>query len=161
MPKPNDPSTRLPAVAGRFYPADPAECRAEAQHYLDLAAAAPASPDRWLGGIVPHAGWVCSAAIAAQTLAAIARSYLPDVIVVFGAIHTPIRGVDFAALDSHPRWSLPTEDLALPLELQSKLTDTSNLFLVEPRLHEHEHAVEVEVPLIQLAFPGVTILPIE
>lgn len=164
MAKPNDPSARPPAVAGRFYPADAEACRAEAQHYLDLArpTASAEMPGAWTGGIVPHAGWVCSAAIAARTLAAIAATHPnPDVVVVFGAVHTPVRGVDFAALDSHARWSFPTSDISLPQDLQAHLVTKGNLFRVEPRLHAHEHAVEVEVPLIQLAFPNATILPVE
>jgi AmmeMemoRadiSam system protein B len=35
------------------------------------------------------------------------------------------------------------------------------LFIVEERLHRNEHAVEVNVPMIQIAFGGAAILPIE
>src|SRR6267378_834716 len=45
--------------------------------------------------------------------------------------------------------------------LQAKLSESSSLFVVEERLHQNEHAVEVNVPMIQLAFGGAAILPIE
>ncbi len=35
------------------------------------------------------------------------------------------------------------------------------MFAVEPRLHAREHAIEVELPLVRHAWPGVTILPVE
>ena len=159
MSGPNNMSVRAPAVAGRFYPADAMVCRTEAQAYLHAPGNA-AQTEHWLGGIVPHAGWVCSGAVAGQTMAAIAATTPADVVVVFGAIHTPIP-FDRAALDANARWWAPFGESQLPQGLQAKLVEASSLFVVEPRLHVHEHAIEVEVPLIQLAWPGATVLPIE
>ena len=91
MPGPQEHSVRPPAVAGTFYPAEATECRAAAQALLDrvpaanaaaglasraavsagapsgIAGSAPPEP-AWNGGIVPHAGWMCSGLIAAQTI---------------------------------------------------------------------------------------------
>ena len=159
MPEPSTQSVRSPAVAGRFYPADPVECRQEAQSYLD-AGRGSLGPTPWIGGVVPHAGWVCSGAIAGQTIATMAACGSVDVVVVFGAVHTPYR-FEFGALDSHVKWALPGRESSLPLEVQRQLLGKGTVFGVEPRLHEREHAVEVEVPLIQLAWPNATILPIE
>src|SRR5688572_2515057 len=90
-PLPSGASVRPPAVARTFSPADPARCRAAAAALVaaDPHAGAPARRP-WFGAVVPHAGWVCSGAIAGEaigTLAARAGS-APDVVVVFGAIHT-------------------------------------------------------------------------
>ncbi len=159
MSGPSHSPVRAPAVAGRFYPADAAACRAEAQSYLQQAEI-PASGKRFIGGIVPHAGWICSGAIAGQTIAAIAGQGGADVVVVFGAIHTPIP-IARAALDSHARWLVPGGESDLPLELEAKLTEIPDLFTVDGRLHQHEHAVEVELPLIQVAWPAAAVLPIE
>ncbi len=159
MSGPNNISVRAPAVAGRFYPADADNCRTEAQSYL-LGRGAESALERWVGGIVPHAGWVCSGAIAGQTISTIAAKSQADVVVVFGAIHTPI-AFDRAALDSNARWWAPFGESQLPEDVQARLVEASSLFVVDPRLHLNEHAVEVEVPLIQLAWPGATILPIE
>jgi AmmeMemoRadiSam system protein B len=118
---------------------------------------------RWLGGIVPHAGWVCSGAIAAQTMAALAKQSGGgdvDVIVVFGAVHTPL-AIHRAALDSHQRWSVPGGELAVAADLEARLADMNQWFGVDDRFHAREHAVEVELPLIQLAWPRAAILPVE
>lgn len=160
MPSQSHPSIRPPAAAGRFYPADPDQCRHLAQSYL---IPAPTTLQQPIAGLVPHAGWICSGAIAGQTIATLAAAHAaspPDIVVVFGAIHTPLR-VHFAALDSHLRWAVPGGESSLPLEAESKLLETPDLFQTEPRLHDREHAVEVNLPLLQLAFPNATILPIE
>jgi AmmeMemoRadiSam system protein B len=164
MAGPKNFSVRMPAVAGLFYPAEANECRALAQSYLDLAGPGPqdAPGGRWIGGIVPHAGWICSGAIAGLTVAALARQGPPvvDLVVVFGAVHTPLP-IDAAALDSHQHWAMPGGELALAEQIEAHLIEPGDLFRVDDRFHVREHAVEVELPLIQLAWPGVTVLPVE
>src|SRR5439155_9899531 len=71
--------TRRPVVAGMFYPADPGQCAAAASQLVagaDVRRAAAPSGRVWRGGIAPHAGWICSGAIAGETLAAIQASRL-------------------------------------------------------------------------------------
>ena len=163
-PKQGDFTVRPPAVAGRFYPAEARACRALATSYLENAPGVAGAGKQWIGGIVPHAGWICSGAIAGRTIAALAASGKDrkvDVVVVFGAVHsaTPL---DYAALDSHARWDVPGGESELPEELERKLTETSaTCFRVDDRFHRREHAVEVELPLIQVAWPGASVLPIE
>jgi AmmeMemoRadiSam system protein B len=165
------PTLRSPAVAGTFYPGDAERCRRAAEGLLREQTAAATHEGRtlhgtqWLGAIVPHAGWICSGAIAAQSIAALAqrRDVAPDVVVVFGAVHTPGR-FDFAALDAHDRWAVPGGETPLALDAMRELTTGSaggGLFDVEERLHRHEHAIEVELPLIQQAWPNAMLLPIE
>ncbi len=151
-------SVRFPVVAGRFYPADGQQCRQEAQQYLHSAPADTEKP--WLGAMIPHAGWICSAAVAGQGIASVAARGKPDVVIVFGAVHSPYP-IQYGALDSHGAWRLPTGDAQLAEDLQRKLLTRGNLFLVDGRMHEREHSIEVCVPMIQLAFPGVPIVPIE
>lgn len=175
MALPKEPGIRRPAVAGRFYPADPDECRALAKGYVDAGGAKfgkavidripgattiarPAGP---MGGIVPHAGWMCSGAIAGETIGAlqIARPDA-DLIVVFGAIHTPIP-TTVAALDSHATWLEPTGQSQVLEEVRASLREKTDVFAVDDRFHLHEHAIEVELPLIEVAWPDAAILPVE
>jgi MEMO1 family protein len=178
---------RQPAVAGLFYPADPDECRSLARSYVTAAggpseiesatdapraaatAAVAAHAPRYRGGIVPHAGWICSGAIAGQTIGTIAASLargghkLPDVVVVFGAIHTPLPAVG-AVLSTHDAWHEPAADSPVATEAKARLLEAGRAdgsFAVDDRFHRREHAVEVELPLIQVAWPGVSILPVE
>ena len=48
-----------------------------------------------------------------------------------------------------------------PSRLREELSGRSNLFVTDDRFHQREHAVEVELPLIQTAWPEARILPVE
>lgn len=176
MAGPRDQAERSPVFAGRFYPADPQRCRDAARELVAAADSrlagtiadrvpAPASEAAeeplWLGGIVPHAGWICSGAIAAETIAAIAaRRPAVDVVVIFGAIHSPA-AVDRALFDSHGLWVVPGSTLPVTADLRDELAGQSDLFSIDDRFHRYEHAVEVELPLVSLAWPEAAILPVE
>ena len=174
-----------------FYPAEATECRRRARRLVLGAAETPisaaategttttestsAGPDAsspaarnaaagvsWKGAIVPHAGWIASGAIAGESLRTLAAAPgpPPQVVVVFGAVHTPI-DLPLAALDSHARWAVPGGESEVAQELGTRLVEASSLFAVDDRLHAREHAVEVELPLIQAAWPAVAVLPVE
>ncbi len=115
---------------------------------------------RWIGGLVPHAGWICSGAIAGETIAALAAAVDAQVVVVFGAIHTPLTTA-VAVLDRHDRWLLPGGGAQIAQPLQAQLATVNEFFAVDERFHQSEHAVEVEVPLIKAAWPEAVILPVE
>ncbi|MGH3422789.1 MAG: AmmeMemoRadiSam system protein B, partial [Streptosporangiaceae bacterium] len=146
-------------MAGAFYPADPGRCRAVAQALLQVPPGQPDIPHGW-GGIVPHAGWICSGAIAGRTLGMLARGPAPDVVVVFGAVHTPI-DIRTAALDSHATWAVPNGTHEIARDLAEQLARSSSRFITDDRFHAHEHAVEVELPLIHSVWPGSRLLPVE
>jgi AmmeMemoRadiSam system protein B len=161
---------RKPAVAGMFYPAEAEECRRMARQYVfgkdDASSvgarlASPDSSSRAIGGIVPHAGWICSGAIAGEAIGEIARSAgAVDVVVVFGAVHTPVE-IAFAALDSHTSWLEPGSETQIADEIRTKLSAAGGLFAIDDQFHQREHAVEVELPLIREAWPSSALLPIE
>src|SRR6266850_7741647 len=134
MDGPNDVSIRQPAVAGRFYPAGAEECRAQAASFLRYNTIY-AGERKWIGGIVPHAGWICSGAIAGETIATLAAQGghgAVDVVVVFGAIHTPVR-IEQAAFDSHGKWAMPGGTAEIAGEVERKIQEGSDLFIVEER----------------------------
>ena len=155
---PSDPTIRQPAVSGRFYPAEANACRNEAQSFLKPSADAAAR--RWLGAVIPHAGWICSGAVAGQAIATLAAQGPVDLVVIFGAVHTPI-AVQYAALDPHAVWALPGGQTNVAKQMHARLESCGNLFVVDGRLHAQEHSIEVNVPLVQLAFGNAPILPIE
>jgi MEMO1 family protein len=165
-----NPAVRRAAVAGIFYPADADRCRATATEYLTAARATVAGQVesraageviRVAGGIVPHAGWICSGAIAAETIAAAAH-LMPDadLIVVFGAIHMPVP-MELGVLDDYSAWELPGGKSDVTTEVRRELASVREQFVVDDRFHDREHAVEVELPLIQLAWPKAAILPVQ
>jgi AmmeMemoRadiSam system protein B len=148
-----------------FYPDDPSQCRAQAKAYTTLAASAAgaAAGQNWIGGVVPHAGWICSAALAGQTIATLGSGGAGvDLVVVFGAIHTPI-ATQFAMLDSFAKWNVPGDSCEVQDEVRHRLLADAapGSFAVDDRFHYREHSVEVELPLIRSVWPDAAILPIE
>jgi len=143
-----------------FYPADDEPCRAAAARLVH-ANDSHADAKRWIGGIVPHAGWIASGAIAGETIGTIARQFTrPDVVVIFGAVHTPLP-LDAAVLSSAAEWLVPGGVSEVPEALSGKLESDSHVVAVDDRFHAREHAVEVELPLIQNAWPAAHVLPVE
>lgn len=120
----------------------------------------PADLAGGLGGIIPHAGWICSGAVAGEVLGTLARFAQPDLVVVFGAVHSPI-DLPLAAMDSHGQWAVPGGATENARDLAESLQQASELFATDDRLHNREHAVEVELPLIRAVWPAARLLPIE
>lgn len=145
-------------MAGAFYPADPGECRAAADALVSAPDSAQAAIGK--GGIVPHAGWICSGAIAGQVIAALAGGVKPDVVVVFGAVHAPMN-LSIAALQSFDSWELPGGGVPIALDVCEQLIRSAELFVTDDRFHLREHAVEVELPLIRAVWPDARMLPVE
>ena len=149
---------RPPAFAGLFYPDDADGCRKLAQQYVSsgkVKVQRAVNRRKWCGGIVPHAGWICSGAVAGETIGAIAAApsagQSPDVLVVFGAVHTPAP-LENATLDTFAQWSVPGVTSRVSHELRAKLIEQGReMFRADDRFHRREHAVEVELPLIQAA----------
>src|SRR5215218_1174668 len=90
----DDLTTRLPAVAGQFYPADPDRLRAEVS--MLLAAAPRAAPSgRSKAIIAPHAGYRYSGQIAAAAFATLEGSAksIKRVVLIGPAHYVPFRGI--------------------------------------------------------------------
>ncbi len=118
------------------------------------------NPDDEFGGIVPHAGWVCSGAIAARTLAAIAsRTPRPDVVVIFASIHTPIPTAR-AVVDEYDAWMIVETEFEVHDVLRRELLK-SEKFVADNRFHASDHAVEVQLPLIATLWSRVPFVAIE
>ncbi len=147
--------TRHPAVAGLFYPAQPAQLVAAVQALLGEVDAAPAPA---VAAIAPHAGYVYSGRTAAQVFA---RLDVPRRCVVLAPNHTGMgeaaHGGSVYAVGAFvtPAGEVPVDETlaAALLALCSYLED-------DPAAHRREHAVEVELPFLLARRPDVTIVPV-
>ncbi len=146
---------RHPAVAGRFYPGDPDELRAEARGYLSQASSTNQAPLRALGCIAPHAGYMYSGHVAG---AVFARIEVPRRCIVLCPNHT---GVGRAlAIMSEGAWQTPLGDVPLDAELAGALKTRFPALQEDSAAHRAEHAVEVELPFLLLRQPELSFVPI-
>jgi AmmeMemoRadiSam system protein B len=154
-------ATRHPAVAGMFYPAEPAGLLALVDQIVARAAAgAPAdrpNPADVLGLLVPHAGLVYSGAIAALSWC-LAADAAPDTIVVAGTDHQALASGIGVWCDGP--WASPLGDVAVDEELARHIAALGEPFARDEGAHDGEHSIEVQLPLIARLCPGVRIVPL-
>ncbi|SEH26027.1 AmmeMemoRadiSam system protein B [Magnetospirillum fulvum] len=136
---------RPTAVAGQFYPTDPAEIRQICAALL--AAAPPARPPVPKAIIVPHAGWIYSGPIAAAAYAqmAPARGKVRRVVLLGPSHRIALRGL---ALSSADQWASPLGPVGLDHDGTQRLATLPGLGLFDPA-HAQEHALEVQLPFLQ------------
>ncbi len=155
---------REPAVAGRFYPAEAESCRAELARCFGgpgVAGASdlrPSAAEKVIGGIVPHAGWMFSGPTAAAVIEAVAARRSPATAVIFGAVH--VRHGPRASVFNAGAWETPLGPVPVDERLAERIASAGTLFEADPYAHEHEHSIEVEVPLLRHLFPDIRIVPI-
>jgi AmmeMemoRadiSam system protein B len=144
-------TVRQPAVAGRFYPRDRETLLKDVQSYLSpLAAAAPA-----LGCMTPHAGYIYSGAVAG---AAFANLDVPRRCIVLCPNHTG-KGRPLAIMSSGT-WETPLGSVPIDSPLAEALKTKLHLLTEDADAHRSEHAIEVELPFLQVRRPDFTFVPI-
>jgi MEMO1 family protein len=144
---------RMPAVAGRFYPSDPAELRAiieDNTKWNESAARIHAK-----ACLVPHAGYVYSGSVAG---AVFARLALPKKIVVLGVRHRPPG--EKAAILCSGSWRTPLGDAPIDEALAAQLRVACPLLREDSIAHAAEHSLEVQIPFLQVLRPGFSFAPI-
>jgi AmmeMemoRadiSam system protein B len=142
---------RTPAVAGQFYPDDPAVLAAQLKAYLKP----EGEPKPALLAVSPHAGYVYSGAVAGRVLS---RVKVPARVVVAGPNH---RGMGAqAAIMSQGAWQTPLGQVGLDQALGEQLKRETSLVEEDPQAHRLEHSLEVQVPFLQALRPDLKLLPL-
>lgn len=148
---------REPAVAGAFYPARPEELGKMIDGFL-AAAHPPANPGEIRAVVVPHAGYIYSAPVAAYAYKAIAGKPFKTVVIVGNSHH---EGYDGASVYNHGAFKTPLGDVKIDVDLADKLiafAPKSIFFRESP--HIQEHSLEVQIPFLQKVLGPFKLVPI-
>jgi len=146
---------RHPAVAGRFYPDDPEELRAEVKAYLKAADSKESTPIRAIGCIAPHAGYMYSGHVAGAVFASVE---IPQLCIVMCPNHT---GMGRAlSIMSEGIWETPLGEVAIHDGFASALKRSFPALEEDSAAHRSEHAAEVELPFLQSLQPQLRFVPI-
>ena len=149
---------REPVVAGTFYPDSAEDCLRTIEECFMRRSSACAVDGRIVGGLVPHAGWLCSGKVTAAVISAISSQRSPNVFVIFGAAHRAQGSL--AALYPSGKWNSPAGPIAVDDRLAERVLGYTNLISDDPYAHEAEHSIEVQIPFIRHSFPDAKILPL-
>ncbi|MCU1296649.1 MAG: hypothetical protein JWO91_927 [Acidobacteriaceae bacterium] len=144
-------SVRHPAVAGLFYPKDPATLLSSVNSYISP----KDGPTSAIGCIVPHAGYIYSGRVAGSVYGTIK---IPRRCIILCPNHTGV-GHPLSIM-SEGAWETPLGDASIDSELANALKQRFPLLIEDPAAHSREHAIEVELPFLQVCRPDFTFVPV-
>lgn len=147
---------RPAAVAGSFYPADPRRLEAAVRGHL--AAADPPLGRRPKALVAPHAGYVYSGPVAGSAFRQLEPSRREiDRVVLLGPSHyVPFAGL---ALPAAGAFETPLGDVPIAADAAVRLAGLPQV-VVSDVPHGREHALEVELPFLQVALERFEFVPL-
>jgi len=150
-------AVRRAVVAGQFYPADPVALRADVDEALAAAQVVPLEGDP-LAIMAPHAGYVYSGGVAGWAWRQV-QGHQYDVVVIVAPNH---RVAGFKDISVYPAGSFETPLGQVPIDstVAQSLLSADPHIVFDPRCHEQEHAIEVQLPFLQRTLPGVPLVAV-
>jgi len=147
-------------AAGGFYPTREKEARATLEDCMSDPSPRIDGTPLFVGGIVPHAGWVFSGPTAGKVFKALSTGRKPPRLAVcFGSVH--VYGVSKASALVEGEWRTPLGNLKIDDAAADKVfAALGSEIVVNVGPHEEEHSLEVVFPFLKKIFPDVAILPI-
>lgn len=147
--------SRPTAVAGSFYPADKEKLSATVKQLLK--STKKVSNRRVNAIIVPHAGYVFSADVAAKAYSTLNKKYKN--IFIIGSSHNV--DINKASIYSIGKYLTPLGKVNSNNEIISSLMEHPDLFTFDPQAHFKEHTIEVQLPFLQTLYgEDLNIVPI-
>ena len=146
---------REPAVAGTFYPADPAQLKQMLMHYLTDAQTGGKVPKAI---IAPHAGFIYSGPIAASVYARLqAAKDIINQVVLIGPSHRV--GFQGLALSTAEQFSTPLGNIEVDTDAVKKIAEFPFIAYLD-QAHELEHSLEVHLPFLQTVLKQFSLVPV-
>ncbi len=146
---------RMPAVAGLFYPDDPAELRQTVLSFLARAAPGLVVPKAL---IAPHAGYIYSGPVAASAYAQLkpVKQVIQRVVLLGPSHRLPFSGL---AVSAAATFATPLGDIAVDREAVESIQELRQVQVLEAA-HAMEHSLEVHLPFLQLALAEFRLVPL-
>src|SRR5579872_979406 len=135
---------RPPAVAGAFYPAEPAELARQIDEFCASAKSGVQTRTRAIACVVPHAGYMYSGHVAG---AVYAELEIPQRCILLGPRHFP-QGQPLAIL-IEGGWQTPFGDAQIDTPLATQLLQACPRLRDDRVAHAREHSLEVQIPFLQ------------
>jgi len=150
-------SVRPAAVAGSFYPAEPALLARQVSDHLGAARAAPMTfAPKAL--VAPHAGYRYSGPVAGSAFRPLAekRDAIRRVVLLGPSHFVPLRGAALPSVESFetPLGTIPIDTAA------HELLGAHSAVAIDDRPHAREHSLEVELPFLQTVLAEFSLVPL-
>ncbi len=148
---------RPPAVAGAFYERMPFALQAQVDGLL-ATADRPAVTGRLVAAVAPHAGYVFSGRMAAGVYRTLAAGQVSRVIILAPSHHMGFAGVALPD-ESLGAYRTPLGDVAIDRAACGALRGRPG-FTTAPGSDVREHAIEVQLPLLQRTLGSFSLVPL-
>lgn len=136
---------RKPVLSGTWYPADPVDLAATADQFLAGADPEIRPAGRPLLAVVPHAGYIYSGPTAGKLFGLLGEKPVRRIILL--APNHRI-ALDRIALSGAAAFATPLGAVEVDQETVMQLAENES-FTIDDRAHAQEHAIEIQLPLIQ------------
>ncbi|HSZ60473.1 MAG TPA: AmmeMemoRadiSam system protein B [Terriglobales bacterium] len=143
---------RSAAVAGRFYPSRPDELQREVRKYISPQTGSVASA---IGCVAPHAGYVYSGGVAGAVYSLVE---IPEHCIILCPNHTG-KGQALAVMAT-TTWQTPLGEVAADTGVATELLRRFPSLHEDSAAHRTEHAIEVQLPFLQVRQSRLRIVPI-
>jgi AmmeMemoRadiSam system protein B len=131
---------RRSAVAGSFYAGTRERLRLQVEDLLPRGA----TPEKAIGAVVPHAGYMYSGRVAA---AVYARVEFSETFVILGPNHTGLGAG--ASIMTYGQWETPLGQVQIDQEIGKAILANSSVLEEDHLAHLREHSIEVQLPFLQ------------
>jgi len=149
---------RESVLAGSWYPAAPEELRQKIEGFLGRVPPTEMTADGQLIALIsPHAGYVYSGQVAAYAYKLLERQKFPTVIVLAPSHHARFQGV---SVYDRGGFRTPLGVVPLDKELITALEKRDKRIRFLPEAHAKEHALEIQLPFLQVVMPGFKLVPL-
>jgi AmmeMemoRadiSam system protein B/AmmeMemoRadiSam system protein A len=142
------------AIVGKWYSADTKTLLREIEGLF--AKGKVKQKENVIGLILPHAGYQYSGATAALGLKTLKKKY-KRIIVIGPSHYVGMQGI--LSVPDADSYQTPLGEIELDTEFIRKLLK-EDMFRYAPAAHEHEHSVQIEVPLLQYVQEDFKFVPI-
>ncbi len=151
------PTVRPAVLAGTWYPAQPGPLRNHVASYLAMSERSDQPQGKPRIAVVPHAGYRHSGPTAGKLYGLLAGFAYDAVFILAPSHRARLRR---AALSSMTAYATPLGEVPVAVDIVQTLAATP-YFDIDDGAHAMEHAVEIQLPLLQCALPaGTPIVPI-
>ena len=146
---------RKMAFAGSWYPANPDRCEARIRDWL-LRPLPGGAVSSWLG-VVPHAGWTFSGALAARVFQALPADPDVELAIVMGG---HLGASDPVVAMTEGSWETPLGALPIFGGLRSSLGTLPNVIFEDAHRHFEDNSTELQLPFVKFRWPDAQLLPL-
>jgi MEMO1 family protein len=147
---------RRSEIAGSWYPGDAKALKNTIEGYFRKAPD-PAIPGKVVGLVAPHAGYSYSGQVAAYAYKLVRGETYDAVIVISPSHRYHFQGV---SLYGGGGYETPLGVVPVNRDLSERLLAASTLIADLPAAHTGEHALEIQLPFLQVALGAFTLAPL-